>query len=82
MTKKNRKKTLSLIFIIALVLAMALISFQMRKTQGFEPEPVADEIAPNIVFEIGPVQVTSTVVNTWVMILLIRHCHIFDRSLS
>lgn len=83
MTKKNRKKTLSLIFIIALVLAMALISFQMRKTQGFEPVPVADEISPNIVFEIGPVQVTSTIVNTWVMILLLGIASFFiGRSLK
>jgi F-type H+-transporting ATPase subunit a len=68
---KNRKKSLSLILVVILVVAMALISFQLRETQGFEPEPVAEEIAPKIVFEIGPVQVTSTIINTWIMMILL-----------
>ncbi len=68
---KKHKKTLSLLFAVALVVAMALISFEIRSRTGFEPEPVADEIAPHTVFSIGPVQVTSTVINTWIMIGLL-----------
>jgi F-type H+-transporting ATPase subunit a len=70
MIKKN-KKSLSTILILILILAMALISFQLRKIQGYQPEPVAEEIAPHVVFVIGPLQVTSTVVNTWIMIALL-----------
>ena len=40
----------------------------MRAQNPFEPEPVADEIAPHVVFALGSIQVTSTVVNTWIMI--------------
>ncbi len=67
MFKKN-KKTLTLILVVLVVVAMAVISFQLREKTGFEPEPVAEEIAPKVVFTVGPVQVTSTVVNTWIMI--------------
>ncbi|MDY6867275.1 MAG: F0F1 ATP synthase subunit A [Chloroflexota bacterium] len=67
MFKKN-KKTLTLILVILAVATMAVISFQIRDKTGFEPEPVAEEIAPSVVFTIGPVIVTNTVVNTWIMI--------------
>lgn len=70
MMKKN-KKLLTLILIVVLVVAMAVISFQLRRKFGFESIPVAEEIAPNIVFVVGPVQVTSTVINTWIMIGLL-----------
>lgn len=70
MIKKN-KKSLTFIFIVLLVVAMALISFELRRTTGFEPEPVTEEISPHVVFTLGPIQVTSTVVNTWVMIGLL-----------
>ncbi len=66
--KKNRRKTLSLILVIALVAVMAFISFQLRARKGFEPQPVAEEIAPHVIFSIGTLQVTSTVINTWIMI--------------
>lgn len=69
--KQNRKKTLTLILVMALVALMAFISFRLRAQEGFEPEPVADEIAPHVVFSMGPVQVTSTVINTWVMVGLL-----------
>lgn len=69
--KKKRNKTLSLVFLGALVVALALISFQLRSRQGFEPQPVAEEIAPHVVFTIGSLQVTSTVVNTWIMIAVL-----------
>lgn len=68
---KNRKKTLSLILVVLLVGVMAFISFQLRAKQGFEPQPVAEEIAAHTVFSIGPLQITSTVVNTWVMIAIL-----------
>jgi len=68
---KRNKKTLALILVVLLVVALAVISFQLRKSMGFESQPVAEEIAPSVVFEIGPLQVTSTVVNTWVMIGLL-----------
>jgi F-type H+-transporting ATPase subunit a len=50
---------------------MALISFRIRNNQGFEPEPVADEITPKVVFEVGPIQVTSTIINTWVLMAIL-----------
>jgi len=65
---KKHKKTLTLILVVLVVVALALISFELREKTGFEPEPVAEEIAPSVVFTVGPVQVTSTVVNTWIMI--------------
>jgi F-type H+-transporting ATPase subunit a len=70
MNKTNRKRLTTILF-LALILAMVLISFQLRKTQGFEPVPVADEISPSVVLTIGPIQVTSTVVNTWIMMLIL-----------
>lgn len=70
MINKN-KKSLTLILVILLVVAMAVISFQLRKNMGYEPQPVADEIAPYIVFVVGPIQVSSSVVNTWIMIGLL-----------
>lgn len=68
MLKKN-KKTLTMIIVFGVVIGLALISFQIRKNTGYEAPSVADEIAPKIVFTVGPLQVTSTVVNTWIMIL-------------
>jgi F-type H+-transporting ATPase subunit a len=70
MLKKN-KKTLTMILVFAVVITLALISFQIRRNTGYEAEPVSEEIAPHVVFAIGPIQVTSTVVNTWIMILIL-----------
>jgi F-type H+-transporting ATPase subunit a len=69
--KKNKKQTLSLIIVVLVVIALALISFQLRKTQGYEQPAVADEIAPEVVFSIGPLEVTTTVINSWVMIAIL-----------
>lgn len=66
---KMNKKTLTMILVFVVVIAMALISFQIRRNTGYEAEPVAEEIAPKVVFSLGPLQVTSTVINTWIMIL-------------
>ena len=82
MIKKNKEKIYKILF-LALILAMALISFQLRKTQGFEPVPVADEISPQVIFTIGPVQITSTVFNTWIMMaILIIGAFFLGRSLK
>jgi F-type H+-transporting ATPase subunit a len=70
MLKKN-KKTLTMLLVFGVVIALALISFQIRKNTGYEAKPVAEEIAPHVVFNIGPLKVTSTVVNTWIMMLLL-----------
>lgn len=66
--KKLSKQTITLGLLVVAVIVMAVISFQIRSRTGFEPSPVAEEIAPQVAFTVGPVQVTSTVVNTWIMI--------------
>jgi len=81
--KKINKKNISKILFLSLILAMALISFQLRKTQGIEPVSVADEISPQVIFTIGPIQVTSTVVNTWIMMALLTiGAYFLGRSLN
>lgn len=67
MLKKN-KKSITLIAVILIVTLMAVFSFQLRSRMGFEPKPISEEIAPQLIFSIGPIEVTSTVVNTWIMI--------------
>ena len=69
--KKRNNKTLSLVLVVLLVVVLAFSSYQLRARTGFEPEPVSEEIAPHVVFTLGPLQVTSTVVNTWVMIIIL-----------
>ena len=70
MLKKN-KQSLTLIIVVVLIITMAAISYILRSQEGFEPEPVADELTPSLIFSIGPLQVTSTVINTWIMILIV-----------
>lgn len=65
---KRNKKTIVLIIVVLVVTVMAVISFRLRSITGYEPKPVSEEIAPQLVFSIGPIQVTSTVINTWVMV--------------
>jgi len=60
----------TLLIVIALIVALAVISYLLKKPEA-EPPDVAAEIAPCVVFTVGPLQVTSTIVNTWVMILLL-----------
>ena len=71
MIKQKNKDSISLILVIALVIVMALISFYLRRTQGVEEVSVATEITPSVVFTVGPIEVTSTVVNTWIMIVVL-----------
>jgi len=68
---KKNKKRLTLLLVILMVAVMAVISYQLRAKTGFEPQPISEEIAPQLIFTIGPLQVTSTVVNTWIMIGLL-----------
>ncbi len=63
------KKPITTVIIFTIILVLALISFQIRKNTGYEAKPVEEEISPRLVFAIGPIQVTTTVVNTWIMIL-------------
>lgn len=70
MIKKN-KKALSLILVVLLVITLALISFELRSHTEMEESSVAEEIAPKVVFTVGPIEVTSTVINTWIMIGLL-----------
>lgn len=69
--KINNKQTLSLIIVVLVVIGLALISFQLRKNQDYVPQPVTDEIAPSVVFSLGPLEVTTTVINTWIMIAVL-----------
>jgi F-type H+-transporting ATPase subunit a len=71
MAKKKNKDIVSLILVVVLVLVMAYISFYLRRTQGVEEVSVSNEITPAIVFTVGPLQVTSTIVNTWIMIVVL-----------
>jgi F-type H+-transporting ATPase subunit a len=68
MIKQKNKEKLSLILVVILVLVMAFISFYLRRTQGVEEVSVSNEITPETVFSVGPLQVTTTVINTWIMI--------------
>jgi len=70
MPRKN-KQTLTLIILVVLIIAMAAISFALRSSGDYEPEPVAEELTPKLVFTVGPLEVTSTVINTWIMIAVL-----------
>lgn len=65
---KKNKKLMTLMVLILIVTTMAVFSYQLRSRTGFEPKPISEEIAPQLIFIIGPIEVTSTVINTWVMI--------------
>lgn len=66
------RKPGTLILVIVLVVTMAVISsLLMKSPHEAADHSVTEEIAPHPVFSLGPVVVTSTVVNTWVMIGII-----------
>ena len=70
--KLKMSSPLTLMLLIALVIGMAVISNLLEESSGKVKEPdVAEEIAPHVVFAVGPLEVTSTVVNTWAMMLLL-----------
>jgi F-type H+-transporting ATPase subunit a len=60
---------LTLVLLIALVIGLALISNMLGAE--VETPDIAEEISPCVAFRIGPLEVTSTVVNTWAMMLLL-----------
>jgi len=63
---------LTLVLLIVLVIGLAVVSNLLKGPAGEAEEPdVAAEIAPHVVFTVGPLEVTSTVVNTWAMMLLL-----------
>ena len=68
MQKINNPRTLLLV--LALFVALAVISHLLENPEAEVPD-VATEIAPHTVFTLGPLEVTSTVVNTWAMVFLI-----------
>jgi len=63
---------LTLVFLIALVIGLAVVSNLLKGSADEVEEPdVAEEIAPHVAFTVGPLEVTSTVVSTWAMMLLL-----------
>ena len=63
-------KPIVLLLVIALVIGLAIVSKIIEDPEA-EQIDVAEEITPAVVFTVGPLQVTSTIVNTWAMMLLI-----------
>ena len=62
----------TLVLLIVLVIGLAVVSNLLQGPAEEAEEPnVAEEITPYVVFTVGPLEVTSTVVNTWVMMLLL-----------
>jgi hypothetical protein len=62
----------TLVFLIALVISLAVVSSLLKGPAGEAEEPnVAEEISPSVVFALGPLEVTSTVISTWTMMLLL-----------
>jgi len=62
----------TLVLLIVLVIGLSVVSNLLRGPAGEAEEPdVAEEITPQVVFAVGPLEVTSTVINTWAMMLLL-----------
>ena len=60
----------AIVLLLLLIVALAVVGYLLKDPEE-EQANIAEEIAPCVLFTLGPLQVTSTVVNTWVMILLI-----------
>jgi F-type H+-transporting ATPase subunit a len=69
--REKNKKRFGLILVFVVIVIMVLISFELRKRTNYTPTPVVEEITPKVVFSLGPVQVTSTILNTWAMIAIL-----------
>ncbi|MGC9399790.1 MAG: F0F1 ATP synthase subunit A [Anaerolineae bacterium] len=65
------RKPGTLVLVIVLVVTMVVLSSLLKPSQEMGEHSITEEIAPHPVFRVGPVVVTSTVVNTWVMLGLI-----------
>ncbi|MBC8446600.1 MAG: F0F1 ATP synthase subunit A [Chloroflexi bacterium] len=74
----------TLVLLIALVIGLAVISNLLQGPAEEAEEPnLAEEITPHVVFTVGPLEVTSTVVNTWGMMLLLGvGAHLIGRNLK
>jgi hypothetical protein len=47
---KKNKKFMTLMVLILIVTTMAVFSYQIRSKTGFEPKPISEEIAPQLIF--------------------------------
>jgi F-type H+-transporting ATPase subunit a len=60
----------TLLLVLALFVALAMISHLLEDPEAEKPD-VAAEIIAHTVFTLGPLEVTTTVINTWAMVFLI-----------
>jgi F-type H+-transporting ATPase subunit a len=60
----------TLVLLIVVVVGLAVISNLLKEPEAEGPD-VAEEIAPQVVFNVGPLKVTSTIINTWAMMLFL-----------
>lgn len=70
MQKSNSPRNL----ILLIVLLVALIGFSqlLEGSAGAAEEPdIAGDLTPNVIFTVGPLEATSTVVNTWAMMFFL-----------
>jgi len=66
------RSPLTFVLLIVLVIGLAIVSNLLEGPAEETEEPdVAKEIAPCVVFAVGPLEVTSTVINTWAMMLFL-----------
>ncbi|MBN1876089.1 MAG: F0F1 ATP synthase subunit A [Anaerolineae bacterium] len=56
---------------------MAVVSSLLQDPHATEEATVTKEIAPRLIFSVGSLEVTSTVVNTWVMMTIIGMASFF-----
>ncbi|MDY7080672.1 MAG: F0F1 ATP synthase subunit A [Chloroflexota bacterium] len=70
MQRINNPRTL--VLLIVLVISLAVVSNLLKKAAGEAEEPeIVEDISPHVVFPLGPLEVTSTVVYTWAMMLML-----------
>ena len=70
MQRINNPRTL--VLLIVLVISLAVVSSLLKKAAGEAEEPeIVEEISPHVVLSLGPLEVTSTVVYTWAMMLML-----------
>ena len=63
---------LTLVLLIALVIGLGVVSNLLQGPAGEVEKPeITTEIAPYVVFTVGPLEVTSTVIHTWAMMFLL-----------
>ncbi len=60
----------TLVVLIVVVVGLAVISNLLKSPEAEGPD-VAEELTPHVVFHVGPLEVTSTVINTWAMMLFL-----------